>query len=184
MGEAQIVDTEDGKRPKGPGWFILNLGEVAWQTMERGGTWSLLEADDEGRWQQQVGAGVHVLPPGESPGFYHWESDQEGFLVLSGACLLIVEGEERPLKRWDYFHCPPGTRHIMVGVDGDEPCAIFMFGVRTPGKIVRYPADPVAARHGVSVKQDADNGREAYAQWEGSREMRTVPAPWPPADGR
>ena len=30
---------------------------------------------------------------------YHWETDQEDFLVLSGAALLIVEGEERLLRR-------------------------------------------------------------------------------------
>jgi hypothetical protein len=29
---------------------------------------------------------------------YHWEADQEHFLVLSGDALLIVEGEERPLR--------------------------------------------------------------------------------------
>ena len=39
---------------------------------------------------------------------YHWEADQEDFLVLSGEALLIVEGEERPLRHWDFVHCPPG----------------------------------------------------------------------------
>ena len=39
---------------------------------------------------------------------YHWEADQEDFLVLAGEALLIVEGEERPLRAWDFVHCPAG----------------------------------------------------------------------------
>ena len=93
MHEAEIVDTEQGKKAQGPGWFVMNLRDVAWQTTERGGTWSLLESETAPF--GQFGIGVHVLPPGESSGFYHWESDQEGFLVLQGACVLIVEGQER-----------------------------------------------------------------------------------------
>jgi uncharacterized cupin superfamily protein len=148
--------------------------------MPRGGTWSMLDSRENPF--GEFGIGVHVLPPGEAPGFYHWESDQEGFLVLAGECVLIVEGEERRMKQWDYFHCPPGTRHIMVGAEGDEVCAVLMVGARTKGKLTHYPADPVAARHGVSVKVDAENGKDAYAQWEGPREFTMVPAPWPPED--
>ena len=40
---------------------------------------------------------------------YHWEANQEDFLVLSGEALLLVEGEERPLRQWDFVHCPPDT---------------------------------------------------------------------------
>jgi hypothetical protein len=34
---------------------------------------------------------------------YQWETDQEDFLVLSGEPIAIVEGQERPLRRWDSF---------------------------------------------------------------------------------
>ena len=51
---------------------------------------------------------------------YHWEADQEDFLVLSGEALLIVEGEERPLKAWDFVHFPPKAEHTIVGA-GDGP---------------------------------------------------------------
>ena len=44
----------------------------------------------------QVGVSLFVLAPGEPMGIYHWEADQEDFLVLSGEALLIVEGDERP----------------------------------------------------------------------------------------
>ena len=50
-----------------------------------------------------------MLGPGEPIGMYHWEADQEDFLVLSGEALLFVEGEERPLRQWDFVHCPPQT---------------------------------------------------------------------------
>jgi hypothetical protein len=54
-----------------------------------------------------------------------------------------------------------------------------MVGARTPGKIVRYPADPVAARHGASVTVDADHAREAYKEWPVPwGDFRTVKAPW------
>ena len=65
---------------------------------------------------------VRVLWPGEPNGLYHAEGVQEGFLVLSGECTLIVEEEERPLRQWDYFHCPADTSHVIVGA-GDGPCA-------------------------------------------------------------
>ncbi|HVC85269.1 MAG TPA: cupin domain-containing protein [Solirubrobacteraceae bacterium] len=97
-----------------------------------------------------------MLPPGETPGFYHFESDQEGFLVLSGECILIVEGEERRMGQWDYFHCPPGTAHITIGA-GEAPCAIFMVGTRSPDHTQHYPAEPAAARYGAAVAVATDS---------------------------
>ena len=173
-----MVETETGRRVEGEGWFVLNVAEASWLTMPGGGTWSALES--EAAPFGQFGIGVHVLPAGETPGFYHWESDQEGFLVLSGECVAVVEGQERRLRQWDYLHCPPGTRHITIGAS-DEPCAILMVGARTKGKITSYPADPVAAAHGASVEHDAEDAREAYAQWPGPRAFTAVPAPWPAA---
>ena len=26
-----------------------------------------------------------------------------------------IEGEERPLRQWDFVHCPPGANHTIVG---------------------------------------------------------------------
>jgi uncharacterized cupin superfamily protein len=173
--EARLTETDTGLVPEGTGWFVLNAREASWQHIPRMGTWLAYEAEGV---QQPIGIGIHVLMPGESPGRYHAESDQEGFLVLAGECLLIVEGEERPMRQWDYFHCPPGTAHIIVGA-GDGPCPIVMMGGRTPDGTTDYIPDPVAARHGVAVSERTPSSREAYADMD--RTVTRVRPPWPPA---
>ncbi len=169
--EAKLVQTESGLVPEGEGWFVLNARDAAWQTLARNGTWLSFEADGV---PNQIGAGFHVLPPGESTGFYHREGNQEGFLVLEGECLVVVEGEERTLHRWDFFHCPAETAHIIVG-RSQQPCVLFMFGNRRDDADTHYLVDPVAAKHGVSVDKETDSSLEAY----GPREFSRAPAPWP-----
>jgi uncharacterized cupin superfamily protein len=173
MHEAEIEDTAAGRRPAGDGWFILNLAEMGWETVPGGGTWSVFESPSAP--SPMLGIGVHILAPGETPGFYHAESEQEGFLVLSGECIAVVEGVERRMGPWDYLHCPPGTEHITVGA-GAGPCAILMVGTRTPGHAIHYPANAVAAKHGASVQTDTDSAAEAYAD---RPPFRPVPSPWP-----
>jgi hypothetical protein len=77
--------------------------------------------------------------------------------VLSGECRLLVEGEERVLRPWDFFHSPPWTEHAFVGAGG--PCVILMAGARgvatqaEEGQ-VRYPASELAGRFGASVEEE------------------------------
>ena len=174
MHEARIEDTEAGKVPADNGWFVLNAAEIAWESVPGGGTWCAFESAEPPR--NQIGIGFHILGPGETPGFYHSESEQEGFLVISGECLLIVEGEERRMGPWDYFHCPPGTAHITIGA-GDGPCALLMVGTRSNDIPPHYIAEPAAARYGAAVEEPTDSPREAYAN-----RPPIVPArsPWPP----
>jgi len=103
---------------------------------------------------------------------------QEDFLVLSGECICIIEGEERRLKAWDFVHCPAGTHHIFVGA-GAGPCAILMVGTRSKDKTLHYPVDEVAARHGASAPQETSSPREAYGDWPGPYE--SMRADWPPS---
>jgi uncharacterized cupin superfamily protein len=126
-----------------------------------------------------LGIGVHVLQPGEANGKYHHEDDEESFLVLRGECLLIVEGEERRLRQWDVFHCPPGTAHITVGA-GDGPCAILMVGTRTAGGTTTYPPNAVAARHGAAVPEETTDSRVAYAD---RPPIERAPSPWASVGG-
>jgi quercetin dioxygenase-like cupin family protein len=173
MDEAKIRETEAGLVPADGGWFILNLAEIAWESAPEGGIWCSFESPDSP--SPLLGIGVHVLEPGESSGFYHSESNQEGFLVLSGECIAIVEGQERRLRTWDYLHCPPGTAHITIGAE-EGPCAILMVGTRSPDAKIHYPVEPLAAKHGASVADATDSPREAYA---GAPPIAPARSPWP-----
>ena len=106
-------------------WFVRNVREMKWWDRGPRGSVAELVGDDDA----QVGVNLFVLGPGQPMSMYHWEADQEGFLVLSGEALLIVEDEERPLRQWDYFHCPPNVSHTIVGA-GSGPSAILAIGAR------------------------------------------------------
>jgi len=173
MHEARIDDTQAGRIPADDGWWVLNLGEIAWESAEGNGTFCIFEAPSAP--SPVMGIGVHIVGPGEANGLYHAEDTQEGFLVLSGECLLIVEGQERRLRPWDYFHCPPGTAHITVG-SGEAPCAILMVGARREGRPIHYPVEPLAARFGASVTTPSDSPKEAYA---GMAPFVPARSPWP-----
>jgi uncharacterized cupin superfamily protein len=173
MHEAKIEGTETGLQPADDGWWILNASEIGWATVEGTGTWCSFEAPSAR--SPLLGIGIHILWPGDTPGYYHAESNQEGFLVLSGECLAVVEGQERRMGPWDYLHCPPGTAHITIGA-GDGPCAILMVGTRAPDDTTQYIADPVAARHGAAVEVPTDSAREAYRD---RPPIRPARSPWP-----
>ena len=94
---------------------------------------------------------------------YHEESNQEDFLVLHGECIAVIEEQERPLRQWDFVHCPPGTRHVFVGA-GDGPCAILMIGARDPTIAASTRSARSAARHGADAPTASRRtpSREAY----------------------
>ena len=155
-------------------WFVVNVRDADWLTSEGG---ELRPSGSECTFEgEQYGVRIHVLPPGEPNGFYHAESQQEDFLVLQGECTLIVEGEERTLRQWDFFHSPPGTLHTFVGA-GEGPCVIFMVGARTGDWTVRFPVSELAARYGASAAREVTSPDDAYA---GVREpsRREHPSCW------
>jgi uncharacterized cupin superfamily protein len=154
---------------------VLNLEDaLAVRNEEKGGAAYPIESREHPF--GDVGVRVTVVWPGEPNALYHSEGAQEGFLVLSGECTLVVEEEERPLRQWDYFHCPSGTRHVIAGA-GDGPCAILMLGARPETEKLHYPVSEVAAKHGASAAKDTAIPDEAYADWPG--EFEPVRLPWP-----
>jgi len=130
--------------------------------------------DDAAPWAD-TGVNIQILQPGQPNCRYHSEPVQEDFLVLHGECIAIVEGEERPLRRWDLFHCPAGVEHVFVGA-GAGPCAILMIGSRRRDE-AHYPVNEVAAKYDASVTQETDDPDEAYADWRGEP-WQPAPNPW------
>ena len=172
--EARSTETTHGREITSDGWFVLNLGDaLAIRNPEKGGAAFPIESREHPF--SQVGVHVRVLWPGDPNALYHCEGAQEGFLVLSGECLLIVEESERRLRQWDYFHCPAGTCHVFVGA-GAGPCSLLMIGAR-PDEPIHFPVSPIAARHGASAATATDAGDEAYADWPGQSER--IRLRWP-----
>lgn len=162
MAEAPLNETEGGLEPAGEGWFVVNAGEACWWRNEAFGRATIFESQEH-RFPQ-VGINIQVLEPGQPNCLYHRESQQEDFLVLSGECLLLVEGEERRLRAWDFVHCPAMTDHVFVGT-GDGPCAILMVGERSDDEKLVYPVSELAQRHGAGVTEETPEGRIAYAPY-------------------
>jgi uncharacterized cupin superfamily protein len=160
--EAKLQETEHGLVAGGEGWFVVNARDGRWYDAEGRSAFCDFEGEQD---FPQLGINVQVLEPGAAMAMYHWEADQEDFLVLAGEALLIVEGEERPLRAWDFFHCPAGTEHTIVGAD-DGPCVVVAVGTRAHQDTDGwggYTVDDVALRHGAGVETETNDAREAYA---------------------
>jgi uncharacterized cupin superfamily protein len=162
--EAPLESTDHGLIPNGDGWFVLNARDARWRPGEGRGAYCLFEGEPE---FSQYAVHLVTLGPGEPMAMYHWEADQEDFLVVAGEALLIIEGEERPLRQWDFVHCPPGARHVIVGA-GDGPCLVVAAGARdrsTGPDWGGYSVDQAALRHGAGVETETTSADEAYARF-------------------
>ena len=145
--EAQLRETEAGVMPAGEGWFVVNVRDARWGRNEAFGAQCAFEGPWPDAWFSQLGIKLSVLEPGKPNCLYHRESLQEDFLVLAGECLLLVEGLERPLRAWDFVHCPPDTEHVFVGA-GDAPCVILMVGARADDDGLFFPVSELRAATG------------------------------------
>jgi uncharacterized cupin superfamily protein len=162
--ESPLESTEHGLVPKGEGWFVLNARQARWRPSQGRGAYCVFEGEPE---FSQVGIHLVALAPGEPMAMYHWEADQEDFLVLAGEALLIVEGEERPLRQWDFVHCPAGTKHVVIGA-GSASCLVLAVGARdrsTGPDWGAYPVDEVALSHGAGVDHETSLPDEAYKRF-------------------
>jgi uncharacterized cupin superfamily protein len=143
---------------------VLNARDARWRPSEGRGAFCVFEGETD---FPQVGVHLVALEPGEPMAMYHWEADQEDFLVVAGEALLIVEGEERPLRQWDFVHCPAGTKHVIVGA-GETSCLVVAVGARdlsTGPDWGGYTVDEAALRHGAGVERDTTSPEEAYARF-------------------
>jgi uncharacterized cupin superfamily protein len=156
--EARLKPTEGGLVPEGEGWFVLNARDAKWLDGDFG---AYTRFEGEARFPS-LGFNIGVLAPGQAACYYHGEDEQEDFLVLAGEAVLLIEGEERPLRQWDFVHCPPWTEHVFVGA-GEGPCAILAVGTRIGSEVV-YPRSELALRHNAGVEQETREPKEAYAK--------------------
>ena len=174
--EAGLAQTENGRVPDGDGWFVVNAREARWWYSDTFGSSCVFEGDVD---FPDFGINIQVLSPGQPNCMYHGENAQENFLVLAGECLLLIEGEERLLRQWDFVHCPAWTEHVFVGA-GSGPCAIVMVGARPDPEELRYPVVDVALKHNAGVEEETSSGREAYARFpkptEGPYREGTLPS--------
>lgn len=164
--EARLEAVDSGLAPVTEGWFVVSARDAAWLNNDYFGGVCIFEADDfivRGRpdldEQTFAGAGftLRVVKPGQPSGMYHAETNQqEDFLVLMGECVLLIESEERPLRAWDFVHCPPGTAHTFVGA-GDGPCVILGTGNRSDDSTTVYVPSELARRHGAGVETETSN---------------------------
>jgi len=168
--EAPVETTELGLVCTGPGWFVVNAREIRWFESAGWGRFSNFGGDTL---FDQLGIGISVLGPGEPLSMYHWETDEEDFLILDGTATLIANGEERPLRQWDFFHCPPGTEHTIVG----GPCVVLGVGARERHTEIgpdgkrrgredggAYTVNEAAIRHGAGIEPGTSQD-EAYARF-------------------
>jgi uncharacterized cupin superfamily protein len=161
MAEAPARMTKNGLVVDSEGWFVMNARESRWK--EEGPLGSYCTFEGKRRFPQ-LGINISVLEPGERMGMYHRENAQEAFLVLEGECTLIVEGEERRLRAWDFFHSAPGTEHIIVAGDGQRAVVLAVGGRgRGVGGGLVYKVDETAARYGASVAEETTSSSVAYA---------------------
>jgi uncharacterized cupin superfamily protein len=162
MTEARIVPAEGGgMMPDGEeGWFVLNAKDAHWLDGDLG---KFTNFEGKSFRFPQLGVNLNVMAPGEPMTMYHREDAQEDFVVLSGECIAIVQGEERPLRQWDLLHCPPGVEHAIVGA-GDGPSLVLAVGARTGAEDdgLFYPADPVARKHGAAPEESTSKPQDAY----------------------
>jgi uncharacterized cupin superfamily protein len=154
--------------------LIVNLADAPALSHPRRAALIQLEPGED-EWPD-IGVNVQIMQPGQPNCRYHSEPVQEDFLVLHGECIVILDGEERPLKQWDFLHCPAGIDHVFVGA-GEGPCAVLMIGSRRIDA-AHYPVNELAAKYDASVKETTDDVPTAYADW---RQYPREPMdnPWP-----
>jgi uncharacterized cupin superfamily protein len=188
VNETPLEESEHGLVPAGAGWFVANVRDMRWSHTPGMGHGCALTGRDEHEAETffpMLGMQIRVVPPGSPSTTYHWETEQEDFLVLAGEGIAILEGEERPVRRWDFVHCPPGTKHAFAGA-GENGLVLLCASSRRfqkDGPWGYYCFDEVAARYNAASPEDTQDGSIAYARFEPSRLTRYVDGLLPSDDG-
>lgn len=189
--EARLERVASGLAPVTPGWFLVNAAEAAWVTnAEWSGGVCIFESDEfvlrgrpdlSGYEKPEAGFTLRVVPPGRPADIYHAESVQEDFLILSGEGMLIIEEEERPIRAWDFVHCPPMTAHTFVAT-GDAPLILIATGNRRTDLERIYPRSDAALRHAAGSEVTTTQP-ERTGHWEVRHPDGWDELPWTTSSG-
>src|SRR5919205_1169279 len=74
------------------------------------------------------------------------------------------DGEEHPLRKWDYVHCPAHVAHVVVGA-GERGALVLAVGSRVGTRGATYPVDAAALRHGAGVEAETTDASEEYEKF-------------------
>ena len=177
VAEAELEVTDAGVVPVSRGWFVLNAHDARWNQKPGQGFSLPLTGDNEyeaEKYFPMLGMAIRIVESGEPTTTYHWENDQEDFLVLAGEGVLIVEGQERRLKQWDFVHCPPGTKHAFAGA-GEGRFVLLCASSRQfqkDGPWGSYVSDETASSYNASSPEDTEDGSVAYARFPDPQPVR------------
>jgi len=177
MREAELKDEGAGLVPASEGWFVLNARDARWFDKPGQGYSLPLTGHDEYEAETffpMLGMAVRVVAPGSPSTTYHWETEQEDFLVLAGEGVLIVEGEERPVRQWDFVHCPPETKHAFAGGPNEQLVLLCVSSrqFQKDGPWGSYCTGETAAKYNAASPEETQDGSIAYARFPPSRETR------------
>ena len=93
VSEAPLEETEHGVAANGEGWFVVNAREAPWWYREGRGAYCEFEGNPV---SSSLVSAPSCLAPGDAMAMYHWQADQEDFLVVSGDALLIIASSSEP----------------------------------------------------------------------------------------
>ena len=142
------------------GWFVLNVKDAPWFDSSAFGR--VCSFEDQKNPFPEVGLRIFLLEPGKPNCRYHREEAQEDFLVLAGECTLLVNGEQRPLRTWDFVHCPAGVSHVFVGA-GSGPCALMAVGKRPSIDHLHYPKSEMSRKYNAETPEATADPAVAYS---------------------
>ena len=94
--------------PASEGWFVVNERDAEWWFADSRGARCAFDTSTATAGRVRPARDQRHRPGGRRDQPLPAESNQEAFLALAGECRLVVEGEERLLRPWDFFNRPPG----------------------------------------------------------------------------
>jgi hypothetical protein len=108
MHEAEIETTPQGHVPVSGGWFVLNLAEMAWETVPGFGVWRGFDAPDAD--PAAPGVGVHVHRRWD---YLHSPPGTEHITVGAGdePCVILMFGSPDPSRNIEWIANETAAKH-------------------------------------------------------------------------